>query len=1504
MKRKQSIALSLLLCLAGCVQAVRAQLPASQDALRETLRQKRAARAASHAKPAAAPARKAVSGTGVQLYGCISSSEGAYFTGTGVYTFNTTSPENVTLVKAGVNVYGGGTYGNGTLYCNTYSENTSGTVYMPVVFYEYSTADWSVTRQGRSTSFTSIASDMAYDPTTQRVYGCFQNAAYTACKTLGRVKYGDNGAYDSESIGELPEKMVALTANARGQLYGIGESGTLYTIDKATAATTAVGSTGVTPIPLYQSATCDYATGKIYWFTYYNEYWDSGVFEVDPETGAAELVADFGYDNGTGTLDNITGLYIKQDLELPNPPATVADLMADFAEGSLTGNVAFVLPTKDNQGGTLTGELEYVIKQDGTAIATGTGEPGGEVIKEVTVERGGEYTFSVEVSRDGVTGEAASVSKFLGSDAPLAPTDVKAVANGTSVTLTWTAPTATVNGGRVNPSRLLYKIVRQPDDETLVKGTSGTTFTDDLPDGVYYEHYTYEVTARLGNLSSETATSNEVLVDATLQLPYDNQFASEADCASMYAIDANGDGNTWGYNSYNQSADYPGTAEAADDWLVTAPILMKAGATYRFTISVSNSYPVERVEAAVGTDRTAEAFVYKVIEPYEVTYSPRTHTLSGKFVPGEDGMYYFGVHAISEADRSNLHLNSIHIDAVPANAPEAAADVKAVPGEKGAVKATISFKAPEKTMAGDALATGFSVKLLCDGTEVKTFDGVTPGEALSFEHTYVSEGLHTYTVTPVLADGTEGESTDVKCYVGVDAPAGVRNLKAVEDLDHEGLIHLTWDAPEVGQNGGYVDPAGLTYYISTGGTESTDASSGNATSYDDQLTVSGKQVYAGYSVYAKNDKGSGRSYWKTVTALAGPAVKAPMAESFAGVTYKSGPWLPEILKGEIGEAYWTTEGGTTNEGGTQDEDGGVTVFKAQTLGKSSRLSSPKVDISGLDKPVLNFWVYLNGKGDEFRVSVQPDFQDYDTLYTVRTDEGVTGWRRVSLPLDKYKSARFIRAGFEGESLSTLSDIVAFDNVAMVDDCAADLMALTFTAPEEIAVGGSGSFTLQVRNNGTQSVKGADYKATLLKNGAAVASVQGKDLATDAKCLLTLSDAPGVLDGESALYSARIDFTSDEQTGNNTSAAQEVKIALPSYPAPSALAANDGPAVTLAWTAPDVANRPAESVTEDFEEYAPFIISDMGDWTLTDCDGQNTVKITLDYLQGALTYDHAGEPMAFQVFNPDEAGIYYNSWQPKSGSQMLACLSTSSSGTGRAANDDWLISPDLDGSAQTVKFYAKAGMGSPYVPEKMELLYSAGGTGTDEFVKVSSEDVTNSSGWQLYSFDVPEGTNHFAIRCVSEEKFALLIDDITYIPYGAVQSPLTLLGYNVYRDGVKLNSEPVTETVFADKDATRGESHTYDVTAVYDKGESVSAGTASVVFTAVRTATASSAAVSVAVEGGAVTVRGVQPGTCITLFTADGRSVASRVAATSVECFDVQPGAYIVRVGASSFKVAR
>ena len=60
--------------------------------------------------------------------------------------------------------------------------------------------------------------------------------------------------------------------------------------------------------------------------------------------------------------------------------------------------------------------------------------------------------------------------------------------------------------------------------------------------------------------------------------------------------------------------------------------------------------------------------------------------------------------------------------------------------------------------------------------------------------------------------------------------------------------------------------------------------------------------------------------------------------------------------------------------------------------------------------------------------------------------------------------------------------------------------------------------------------------------------------------------------------------------------------------------------------------------------------------------------------------------------------------------------------------------------------------------------------------------------------------------------------MTYNRYDGATDGASLLGYNVYRDGEKLNAEPVTANSYTDA-VSDSKTHKYKVTAVYDEGES-------------------------------------------------------------------------------------
>lgn len=1458
---------------------------------------------------------KAAKAGGVQLYGYISSSDEHE---PGLYTFNTSSPSGIRLVNSNVKNYGGATYAQGTYYSSYYEEdqNTGSTIKFPVHFYEYATSNWSLTtdKPSANNDFTAISKDLAFDPITQQIYGIFSDADYSGkYTTLGRLTYTDWGNNDvttsSIAIGDMPESMVALTFTRNGDLYCFGKSGNLYLVNKYNANATLVGSTGNKPAPLFQSATCDFSTGKLYWAMLDSYDWATHILEVDPATGNSTLVSDFG-EEGTQSYDNITGLYIPQDLNLTAVPQTINDLEASVT--SLTGGtVSFTMPNNDVKGAALSGNISYTIRINGENFKTGSAAPGSKITSDFNSAKSGmtEVGVTTEIAANGDTPAAesavASQNVRLGYDVPNAPKNVQASLSGQDVKISWTAPTSGVNNGYFDEANLKYKVVRfntanEKDSVVLAENTAATTYNDHIESPEIATYY-YKVAAINGDMQSKFVLSREIKTGTSVALPYSNVIDSEEKFGELTVVDANNDGSTWTFDTDFSMAAYKYNSDnAGDDWLMSPAVNMKKGSAYKFSFDAVNTYPTERVAASVGTAPTAEGMTTEIVAPTEITYSPRRHTLAGTFRATEDGLHYFGIHEVSDADCSTLFVGNMQISEVPASAPESATELSVTPGENGASSATIACKAPTTSLNGTALSGNMQIIIRRDGNSITTLQNIAPGATCSYTDEGVASGNHKYSVVAVNANGEEGLDVSQSVFVGTDIPGKVQNLKAVEDPDKEGLIHVTWDAPK-GVNGGYVNPDELTYYISVG-TSSDDIELGNKTSYDEQLTVNGSQVYTGYSVYAVNNSGGGREYWSTCTTIAGPAVKAPMIESFKNTTMKSGPWITNVTNGEIGEAYCycMTESEVAK---AQDGDGGMQSFSATELGKAVRSESPKVDISDMTHPTLNFWAYLNGDGDELNVSVQKDFGDFVNVRHISTSEGTKGWNRYSIDLTPYKDSKFIRIGFEGKAVKNLDYFLAYDNVAIVEKADNDLMAMSLTTDEKVSSGSETTIELELRNNAGTLVKGSDYDIVLYKNGNEVYRRDGVDIDADLVKSVVMKNIATVFDPEQTEYHATIDYSKDQITSNNTSSSNTVKVVLPDYPTATSLKAVAGAnGVDLSWTAPDLLNRKAKATEESFDTYDAFIIDNIGGWTTYDGDKQNTIQITLNEMFGPLKYDNAGKPMAFQVFNSEKAGIPFASWDAHTGDQMLVSFSCASSdgGATKKQNDDWLISPQLNGEAQVISLYAKAGMGGSMLPEQFEILYSTTSKAISNFQKLGETvDVNNAKTWDEYEFHLPAGAKYFAIHCVSNNKFALLIDDITFVEAGSKPEELELSGYNVYRDGKKVNESIVSGNSYKDSNIPESKKYSYVVTAVYDKGESQGSNVAEVDATT-GINDINNADVAVEATNGAIVVTGAR-GKTVCVYTIDGQQVA-RLTASDIESINVSAGMYIVTVNSESHKV--
>ena len=239
----------------------------------------------------------------------------------------------------------------------------------------------------------------------------------------------------------------------------------------------------------------------------------------------------------------------------------------------------------------------------------------------------------------------------------------------------------------------------------------------------------------------------------------------------------------------------------------------------------------------------------------------------------------------------------------------------------------------------------------------------------------------------------------------------------------------------------------------------------------------------------------------------------------------------------------------------------------------------------------------------------------------------------------------------------------------------------------------------------------------------------------------------------------------------------------------------------------------EPVVDDFEGYESFIYENIGDYTVVDGDGLTSAGILF------VEFPNMGTPMAFQVWEPLAEGVDVtsNNWKPHSGEKCLVSWAGLSYDGLTPQNDDYLISPEIIGGTN-VSFYATIPT-TEYTPETFEVLYSTTTTDVDAFELLATESVLNV-GWKEYSYQLPENARYFAIHYISSNKFALLVDDLSYVPVSAVKD-LSVVGYHVYCNGQKLTQTPIVETNYSTPSIEYG---AYHVTVVYDKGESFRSNT--------------------------------------------------------------------------------
>lgn len=458
------------------------------------------------------------------------------------------------------------------------------------------------------------------------------------------------------------------------------------------------------------------------------------------------------------------------------------------------------------------------------------------------------------------------------------------------------------------------------------------------------------------------------------------------------------------------------------------------------------------------------------------------------------------------------------------------------------------------------------------------------------------------------------------------------------------------------------------------------------------------------------------------------------------------------------------------------------------------------------------------------------------------------------------------------------------------------------APVQLKVGQQSTVKVRVRNIGQQRVLAKDYVVNLYVGDHLVATIDRDDdtdpvntLDAGSSQTLTVSFTAPAKAGRMDIQ-AEVVNASDEELRNNKSDASEL-VVLPEQQLPTVVL--EGAAgvrgISLSWSDPN------GHFSEGAEDYAAFTYSGLGGWTLVDADKGYTGKP--GDMFDAVNYPNSSTPKAFIVFNPEEAGVYQtgsaDKFRPHSGSQYFAAFyaverDNSTQGYHEIDNSDYMVSPLLNGEAQTVSFWAKGyrGMeGTGYATEMafnetVEVLYTTDADNLDPatYEVAKAEFTVSDTEWTKYTADLPEGARHFALHRTSKAReyvdqegsmveipgtgsYVLMVDDIEF--KGQAQ---TVTGYRVYKNGTLFKELDATATSMVDASAS-GNS-TYTVTAVYGDKES-----------------AVSNAMSLDIIAGIdlVTVGGE---TVTSVYDLRGRRVSGQL----------RPGVYVVRQGNTSRKV--
>lgn len=1356
-----------------------------------------------------------------------------------------------------------------------------------VEYHEYGD-DFSVT------DFSTYVISCAYDSSEDKAYAYTLNSEASGYM-LQRIDLGSMKFTPIADNVPLENICIGFTYNSvDGRLYGFTPDSRFVTVDPATGDQTRVAKLDLAVTTLAQGLVYS-PLDKAFVFVYSDGNGSSELYTITPG-GEAEYQASL-YDAVQYSILVCTDRVMEGGS--PNAPELVS---IDFAAGSLSGSASVTLPVRTFDGSALTGSLTLAAYIDGERHATVAGVAGSTV--DVTFDNvpEGNHTFSFTAVSGDLEGASADKMLYVGYDTPYAPSNVVF----SDCVLTWDAPTAGLNNGYIDADALVYNVYvngEKYNDQPV----SACRLEIDLPDAEYQKYVAQVEAVNHGHIS-DRAFSNDFKYGRPFPLPY-TAAPTSAEGELMETVVPRGrgwfssdaDGYYYMFYTFGYTED--------DYWLILPAVELPETENLieiSFEVRVDDDWgdPAEYVAVAGASEQDCGQM--SIIKEWPLVEDTEWRKMSAWCI-SKPGTYYFAIKTRCHEDGSYLAVRNIRVAVSdrPATVPVEVGDLTVTAHDMGELKARVSFTMPLMSMDGGSLAGRQLTAVVSSEVESKSVTGVA-GSGMAVDIA-TPEGWSQVTVSA--SNEGEGMPATEKVFTGVDVPEPLDGIAVSHSADYK-TLHLEWEAPQSGYNGGYIDPSAVTYSLclynaDTYGWEIAE-DLGNVLSYDYTPEVaSGLELVDDVAILTRNGKGD-CGVVLSVSSPAGTPYGLPVLAVFDD-DYELNPDYTPLVNEQPDEDYtygwgWGYVASAYPYWVSQPTPYGDGAYVASgNAGEKARVSLPAFSSVGANAVSIEFPAWHGPSAGEIRVYAEAFGMDAEQIGSF-ADASEEGWKKVRFAIpEKFMGKEWVSLKIDASF--TCDDATAgFGQFKIMTFYDNDVAVAEIDAPSFPLIGEEAGISAVIENVGNKEAGRPQVELVVEKDGRelAVLPMATTDGALSLPVLETARySAEWIPDGESegeVTYLVRI--VGRDMDASNDELSAEGVVSRGNTPVVSDLKAvkDDDGNVLLSWTAPQM---PC-SGSESFENFSPYYFGDViGDFKNVNLDGYES-----NYF-GGFRFPHDSDVKGWQVLDVnglndifEEVGYDFR-LSASTGDKVVAAFCPLSYYVGEEKiADRWLISPELR-PGSTFSFMMTSGLDGFF--EKMEVLYSATDDEPGSFTSLYSTHILSPT-WHEYSYVLPDDAKYAAVRyCgTSETGFFVMMDDIEYEP--AAEAGV-VDGYDIWRDGATVCEYVRVQDSWADSYEDAGQSTFYNIVPVIRRDDAVTRGmmsnTAYVGVSSVDDLVSGS--VDVTGGEGFIMVTGGE-GLMVNVYALDGRMPVSDRCVSDVARYGVTSGVYLVKVGSQVFKV--